>query len=572
MILSRRDFLKTLGLGAAAASVGSVIQATPAAASAGTGPVEMPMPEKMAANILSRLQVPGSPDPLAAETKTIAENMEPVIPHDDQAAEAKKKLEALAKKTGKKPNILIFLMDNVGYGDLGIYGGGLMTGAPTPNMDRLGHEGLQLLSTYSQPSCTPSRCTLLTGRLPMRHGQLRASFAGEEGSLSSEITLPTLLSKAGYVTQGVGKWHCGEDQGSQPQNVGFDDFYGFLGWSGLYTDWQDVEFAPEFALNPDRQAWVQTVPFDPHIVHGVKGQPIEDLEKITTEVSALLDEKFATYSVDFIKKMAESDKPFFLYHCTRGNHVKNYPNPKYQGKSPAKYPYKDCMVELDDVLGQLVKTLQDTGQLENTLIFILSDNGPMMEPWPDAGFTPFRGSIGCTWEGGVRVPGVVYWKGMITPGQISDGLFDFCDFLPTLLDLAGASSSIPKDRYIDGVDQTSFLLAEDGLSNRKNVYFWLQDNYCGHRVAEYKVVFKGTSFDDFDVVNGDSATTLETYPNVKLFNLYLDPKERYSFASRQTFMDILYTDPYKLHKQSFIKYPPKKYEAKFSEIEEYGNK
>lgn len=572
MILSRRDFLKTLGLGAAAASVGSVIQATSAAASAGTGPVEMPMPEKMAANILSRLQVPGSPDPLAAETKTIAENMEPVIPHDDQAAEAKKKLEALAKKTGKKPNILIFLMDNVGYGDLGIYGGGLMTGAPTPNMDRLGHEGLQLLSTYSQPSCTPSRCTLLTGRLPMRHGQLRASFAGEEGSLSSEITLPTLLSKAGYVTQGVGKWHCGEDQGSQPQNVGFDDFYGFLGWSGLYTDWQDVEFAPEFALNPDRQAWVQTVPFDPHIVHGVKGQPIEDLEKITTEVSALLDEKFATYSVDFIKKMAESDKPFFLYHCTRGNHVKNYPNPKYQGKSPAKYPYKDCMVELDDVLGQLVKTLQETGQLENTLIFILSDNGPMMEPWPDAGFTPFRGSIGCTWEGGVRVPGVVYWKGMITPGQISDGLFDFCDFLPTLLDLAGASSSIPKDRYIDGVDQTSFLLAEDGLSNRKNVYFWLQDNYCGHRVAEYKVVFKGTSFDDFDVVNGDSATTLETYPNVKLFNLYLDPKERYSFASRQTFMDILYTDPYKLHKQSFIKYPPKKYEAKFSEIEEYGNK
>jgi arylsulfatase len=226
------------------------------------------------------------------------------------------------------------------------------------------------------------------------------------------------------------------------------------------------------------------------------------------------------------------------------------------------------MVELDDVLNQLIKALQDTGQLENTLIFILSDNGPMMEPWPDAGFTPFRGSIGCTWEGGVRVPGIVYWKDMITPGQINDGLFDFCDFLPTLLDLAGASSSIPKDRYIDGIDQTSFLLADEGLSNRKTVYYWLQDSYSGHRVAEYKVIFLGTSFDDFDVVNADAATTLETFPNAKLFNLYLDPKERYSFASRQTFMDVLFSDPYKFHKQTFIEYPPKKYVAKFAEIAE----
>ncbi len=566
MQLSRRDFLRTLGLGAAAAGIGSVAHMTPVQASAQSRLATVPLPQMLASALELRLQVPDSTDPLAAETIQPVESMEPFIPHDDQAAEAKKKLDALAKKTGKKPNILIFLMDNVGWGDLGVYGGGLMTGAPTPNMDRLGHEGLQLLSTYSQPSCTPSRATLLTGRLPMRHGALRPSFAGEEGTISSEITLPTLLGKAGYVTQGVGKWHLGEDEASQPQMNGFDDFYGFLGWSGLYTDWQDENFAPEFALNPDRQAWVQSVPFDPHIVHGVKGQPIEDLENITIEVSALLDEKFTNYSVEFIKKMAKSNKPFFLYHCTRGNHVKNYPNPKYKGKSPAKYPYKDCMMELDDVLGTLVKTLEDTDQLENTLIFILSDNGPMMEPWPDAGFTPFRGSIGCTWEGGVRVPGIVYWKDMITPGQINDGLFDFCDFLPTLLDLAGASSSIPKDRYIDGIDQTSFLLADDGLSNRKTVYFWLRDTYSGHRVAEYKVMFVGTSFDDFDVVNADSATTLETYPSTKLFNLYLDPKERYSFSSRQTFMDILYTDPYKFHKQTFVKYPPKKYQTVWADI------
>jgi len=569
MKLSRRDFLKTLGMGAAATGLSGAIKTTPAAAGSNHGPISLSMPRGMAASIERRLQVPDSTDPLAAETVQPAENMEPVIPHDDQAAEAKKKLEALEKKTGKKPNILIFLMDNVGYGDIGIYGGGVMTGAPTPNMDRLGREGLQLLCAYSQPSCTPSRCTLLTGRLPMRHGQLRPSFAGEEGSLASEITLPTLLSKAGYFTQGVGKWHCGEDKGSQPQMVGFDDFYGFLGWSGLYTDWQDENFAPEFALNPDRQAYVKTVPFNPHIVHGVKGKDVEDLEEITIEVSATLDEKFADYSVDFIKKMAESDKPFFLYHCTRGAHVKNYPNPEYKGKSPAKYPYKDCIVEMDDILGRLVKALQDTRQLENTLIFISSDNGPMMEPWPDAGYSPFRGGINTIWEGGVRVPGIVYWKGMITPGQTNDGLFDFCDFLPTSLDLAGASNLMPKDRFIDGVDQTSFLLADEGMSNRKNIYYWLQDNYCGHRVAEYKVLFAGTSFDDFDVINGESATTLENFPATKLFNLYLDPKERYSFASRQTFMDNIYVEPYKWHKSTFVKYPPKKLVAKFSAIADY---
>jgi arylsulfatase len=449
-------------------------------------------------------------------------------------------------------------MDNVGYGDLGIYGGGLMTGAPTPNMDRLGREGLQLLSTYSQPSCTPSRCTLLTGRLPMRHGQMRPSFAGEPGGLGAETTVARILSDGGYTTQAVGKWHCGENKESQPQSVGFDDFYGFLGWSGLYTDWQDENFAPEFALSPERQALVKEVRFNDHIVHGVKGKDVENLEQITMEVSAELDDKFATYSEDFIKKMAKSDKPFFLYHCTRGAHWKNYPNPKFKGKSPAKYPYKDVIIELDDVLGRLVKTLKDTGQLENTLIFITSDNGPAIEPWPDAGYAPFRGGIGGTWEGSMRVPGIVYWKDMITPGQVSDGLFDLADLFNTSIALAGVEYRPPKDRYIDGIDQTSFLLADAGLSNRKYVYYWLQEVLSGLRVAEYKVMLAGMSEDEPDVINPGSSTVLENYKNGKLFNLYLDPKERFSFMNRQTFMDNLFSEPLTAHRATFAKYPTKK--------------
>ncbi len=560
--LSRREFAKVCGAGAVALSAGAGL--TPgvagAAASARSAarPVGVPFPRELHENVLSRLQAGSSTDPLAATTVKVADNMEPVIPHDDQAAAAKQKLAALEKKTGKKPNILIFLMDNVGYGDWGIYGGGAMAGAPTPNIDRLGREGLQLMYAYSQPSCTPTRCTLLTGRLPMRTGALRPSFAGEPGVLDDETTVARVLSENGYFTQAVGKWHCGENVESQPHNVGFDDFYGFLGWSGLYTDWQDETFAPEFALSPDRQAYVKTVGFNPNVVHAVKGKPLENVEEVTIELSAQLDDMFTTYSEDFIKKMAEGEQPWFLYHCSRGNHVKNYPNPDYKGKSLAKYPYKDCLVELDDAVGRLVKTLEDTGQLENTLIIVTSDNGPMMEPWPDAGWTPFRGGIGCTWEGGVRVPLVAYWKGMITPGQQSIGMFDLSDLFLTSLDLAGVQYRPPKEQYMDSIDQTSFLLTDDSLSNRKYVYLWMGSTFSGIRVAEYKFMSAGMAFDDFDVINGEASTTLESYPSPRLFNLFLDPKERYSFFNRQTFMDNIYSEAFNRHKQTFEDYPGKK--------------
>jgi len=558
MKLTRRDFFKGVGAGTALVGLGSMARPAPAAARMAARGTAAPMPREMKSVLLARLQADEIADPLVAHTVEIAPNMEPVIPHDNQAAAAQKKLADLEKKTGKKPNILVFLMDNVGYGDIGINGGGLLAGAPTPNIDRLGREGLHLLSAYSQPSCTPTRVTLLTGRLPTRTGALHPGFAGQPGVLENETTVAQVLSGAGYVTQAIGKWHCGEDEGSQPQNVGFDDFYGFLGWSGLYTDWRDEAMLPEWALSPQRQAFAEAEDFNHHLVHAVKGQKVENLEELTVDAISECDDKFATYSENFIEKMAKSDQPFFLYHCTRGAHVKNYPSAKFKGKSPAKYPYKDCIVEMDDILGRLVKTLDDTGQLENTLIFVLSDNGPMMEPWPDAGYTPFRGGIGSTWEGGVRVPAVAYWKGMIEPGQESDGLFDLADLFTTSAALAGVEYRPPENQYLDGIDQTSFLVADAGLSNRKYAYFWLQDTLSGLRVAEYKFMLAGTSWDEPDVVNGESATVLETYATPKLFNLYLDPKERYSFFDRQTFLDNLFSDPLNAHVATFQDYPGKK--------------
>lgn len=502
--------------------------------------------------------VHGAEDGLVAVTVQSVPSMEPAIPHPDQAAEAARKLAALEAKTGKKPNILIFLMDDVGWGDPGVYGGGIVTGAPTPNMDRLARDGLQLTSTYSQPSCSPTRATIMTGRLPVRHGVLHPPMYGEKGGLEGEITIASLLSKAGYRTQAVGKWHMGENEASQPQNVGFDDFYGFLSVSDMYTEWRDPYFYPEFVYNKARTEMIKAMPWNRHLVHARKGGKVENVEEITIPVLSTLDEKWADYSVQFIQKMAKENKPFFLYHNTRGGHFDNYPNDKFRGKSPAKYPYKDVMIEMDDILGRLVKALEETGQLDNTLIFVTSDNGPEMETWPDSGYTPFRGAKGSTWEGGVRVPGIAYWRGTIKPGRISDGLFDLADLFTTSASLAGAKNTLPKDRYIDGIDQTSFLLSDQGESNRRAVYYWFEKFPSGVRIGEYKLLILGTDDAPTDVVNpGGFSGFVKYFYMGRLFNLNLDPKENRSFFIRKSPLAELLFATLKGHLATLEKYPPK---------------
>jgi len=451
-------------------------------------------------------------------------------------------------------------MDDVGYGDPGCYGGGVAIGAPTPNMDKLCLEGLQLTSTYSQPSCSPTRATLLTGRLPIRHGILIPPMYGAPGGLEGEVTLAKVLNESGYRTQAIGKWHIGENEASQPQNVGFDDFYGFLSVSDMYTEWRDPTYSPDLVNNKERtEAMInpsKDVPFNKHLVHGSKGKAVESIEELTIENISNFDQKMADYGVKFLKDV-NKDQPFFLYFGTRGGHFDNYPNQGVKGKSPAKYPYKDVMVEMDTILGRLVKTLEETGQLENTLIVVVSDNGPEMESWPDSGYTPFRGSKGSTFEGGVRVPGIVYWKGVISPGRVSDGLFDLSDLFTTCISLADAKEKLPKDRYIDGIDQASFLLADQGKSNRSSIFYWLQDNFSAVRVGEYKLMEMSTvmTADTPDAGGLTGKTVHYTYGH--LFNLYLDPKEEHNLIIRKIPIAETLTHELERHMATFKKYPPK---------------
>lgn len=498
-------------------------------------------------------------DPIASPALRTAAHREPAFVFPEQAAAAQRRLVDFVARTGRRPNILFILFDDVGWGDFGCYGGGVAVGAPTPTIDRLARQGLRLTSCYSEPSCSPSRATLLTGRLPRRHGLQRPPMYGEPGGLQGEVTLAQLLSETGYVTQAVGKWHLGENAASQPQHVGFDDFYGFLSVSDMYSEWRDPAFFPEIVYAEARTEWMRNMAFNKCFVHATRGGPTENVEEVTIPVLSQLDDRWCTYSTDFIRRMASGAQPWFLYHCTRGAHFDNYPLERYLGASPARHPYKDTMVELDDVVGRLVRTLEETGQREQTLIFISSDNGPHMENWPDAAYTPFRCAKGSTWEGGVRVPGIVVWPGAIDADRVSDGLFDFGDLFPTCLELAGAAERIPADRYVDGVNQTSFLLAPDGTSCRKYHYYWLVDTFSALRVGEYKWVLTSTSDDDTDVhAPGGFTGVTQRYTYPRLYNLYLDPKESRSYLTRKlAYLEVM-REGMREHLGTFRTYPPKR--------------
>jgi arylsulfatase len=475
---------------------------------------------------------------LHVKATQIADNMEPVIVHESEIKEARKKLEDLEKKTGKKPNILIFLIDDVGWMDLGFNGGGIAVGNATPEIDRLANNGLVMTSAYSTPSCTPTRATIMTGQNPLHHGLLRPPMYGEPGGLEGKATVASILKEQGYVTQGVGKWHMGESKGSVPQDVGFDDFYGFLGVSDMYTEWRDIYFNPEIAYSPERYEMLKNLGFNHYNVHCTPEKGVENIYEIDLESIKNLDQDWAQYSENFIEGMKDSDKPFFLYHGTRAAHFDNYPNDEYAGKSAARTTFSDAIVEIDDIFGRLVRKLEETGQLENTLIIFGSDNGPEAEVSPH-GRTPFRGSKGSSWEGGVRVPTFAYWKGMIEPRR-SEGLFDYADIFNTCLSVAGidgakVNNHIPADRYVDGIDQTAYLLANNGQSARKSIIYTMNSHVSAVRIDEFKyhlVVQLQNALFPLGLKGGFSGAIVQETGGVTVTNLYTNPQEDISVGIR----------------------------------------
>ena len=334
---------------------------------------------------------------------------------------------------------MFILADNVGYGDLGPYGGGELRGAPTPRIDQLAREGLRLTQYLVEPGCTPSRSALMTGQYSIRNGLSLVIVPGSPSTLSkSAFTMGELFKGAGYATAIFGKWHLGAEPQSLPTAHGFDEFYGIppdISWdSATYVD--TIMLTHSMNVPPDA-----LLAKGPQIVEAAAGGPLRTVKPYTREVRAEIDtNELLPKSIDFMKRQKAAGKPFFLYLPFSMGHFPNLPSKQFAGKSRIGQ-YGDKLMEGDHHVGQILDTLKELGIDDNTLVVFASDNGPQGETaremgnqgTPDMGNSgPFRGELGEATEGSIRTFCFVRWPGKVKPGTSSYAMFSIMDFMPDL--------------------------------------------------------------------------------------------------------------------------------------------
>ncbi len=297
-----------------------------------------------------------------------------------------------------KPNILVIWGDDVGMYNVSAYHRGMMGGS-TPNIDRLAKEGAIFTDAYAQQSCTAGRASFILGQHPFRTGLLTIGMPGaKEGISEKDPTIAELLKNHGYMSAQFGKNHLGDQDKHLPTNHGFDEFFG-----NLYH--LNAEEEPESEFYPKDPEFHKK--FGPRgVLKTTAGGTIEDTGPLTRKRMETADDEFLNASLDFIERVHEAGKPFFIWHNSTRMHVWTRLSEKYKGKSGFGI-YADGMMELDDGVGALLDKLDELGIADNTIVIFSTDNGAEKFTWPDGGTIPFRGEKGTTWEGGFRVPMMV---------------------------------------------------------------------------------------------------------------------------------------------------------------------
>ena len=406
---------------------------------------------------------------------------------DQEEVEAEAKLKALREKYGKPPNIIFILADDIGHADVGCFGGGINRGTLTPNLDNMADEGMMNWGFYSEPSCTPSRVGIMTGRHPVRTGLTEVLFPGATaGLVAEEVSIASLLNDAGYATAQHGKWHLGDFEQHQPYSHGFEECYYTL-YNAAPWVFGDKEM--DFFAWPESKEFEEKYP-----VHGILEykpgyKEPKEVAKLSLERILVYDAELADKTIDFIKRKAKGDKPFFVYHCASKLDYWG-PHPDFKGKSPKGSIFYDSMMEHDDNVGRILQAIRDEGIEENTLVVWMSDNGPMFAFGVDrSGYHWLRGGKGDILEGGMRVPAIAWWPGMIGPGQAPGpmDIISITDMYTTAARLGGALESIPDDRIIDGVDQTCFLLNGEDHARRDYMIYYSGTHLGAIRKRNFKM-------------------------------------------------------------------------------------
>jgi arylsulfatase A-like enzyme len=418
-------------------------------------------------------------------------------------------LESRGQSDTESPNFIIIFADDLGYGDLGVYGHPTIK---TPNLDRMAFEGQKWTNFYAASSvCTPSRAALLTGRLPVRSGMTsnksRVLFPNSAYGLpQSEVTLAEQLKKAGYATAAIGKWHLGHKEQYLPTNHGFDYYFG-------------IPYSNDMDLQTDKGYWeywqtpegIKTEDFNVPLIRNT-----EVIERPANQNT--ITKRYAEEAVRFIRE--NKDDPFFVYLAHNLPHIPLFASEEFRGSSERGL-YGDVVEEIDQGVGQIIAALEEEGIAENTIVVFTSDNGPWL-PFKTHGGSAglLRAGKGTTWEGGMREPCIFWGPGKIQPAVVS-GLGSTMDFFTTFSSMAGLT--VPDDRIIDGVDLSPTLL-ENAESPRSNMFFYRGPELYAVRLGDFKAHY--ITQGEYGQFGGREEHTVPL-----LYNLSHDPSEQYDVAA-----------------------------------------
>jgi len=492
----------------------------------------------------------------------------------------------------KKPNVIIIFGDDIGVSNISAYGQGIV-GYQTPNIDRLGKEGVLFTDYYAENSCTAGRSTLITGQSCYRTGLSKVGLPGIDiGLQARDITIAQALKPLGYATAQFGKNHLGDLNKYLPTVHGFDEFYGNLYHLNAEEEPERANWpkdAPQFlkTASPRGIMYCKATDKDDPTVDPRFGkvgkQTIQDMGPLTKKRMETIDDETFDKAIDFIKRQNADGKPFFVWMNATRMHVFTHVRESMRGQSGMPdNEYADGMLEHDGDVGKILKALDELGIANNTIVVYTSDNGPNMFSWPDASNTPFRSEKDSNWEGAFRVPAFVRWPGHIPAGQILNGMMSGMDWFPTLLAAAGEADVAKKlltgyksqgttfKVHLDGFNQLSYLTGQSKVSARNEFYYFDDDaDLVGMRMNDWKLVFREQRARGGLEVWTDPLVDLRL---PKLFNLRQDPYERADIASDQ-YNDWRLKNDFIMAQgiqkaagflESFIAYPPSQKPASFS--------